>query len=333
MEEKKKLQLFYHFLRKQSSRKEYEELVNELGKSNAPENFDDIFNSCFDQFQKKEKNQYSATDLSEEVAKLIEAAKRKEQFNKSFNSTFFPPVFLRIAAAVVFIVGISIFWHYTIDHRLLSFIDKKVMLEKSTKYGEESEFLLSDGSKLKLNAGSLVHFEKTFSGTTREVSLNGEAFFDVAKNKHKPFVIKTGKLQVTVLGTAFDVKSYEDDDYATVTVTRGRVKVNSPEREYIITPNEQICFNKSTGELVKRNVDAADYIKWTTGTLCFRKTQVKEMIRQLERQYDVKIKVNNPTILSRTVTGEYSKLSTILEALEFTLNVKSDVKNQVITFN
>lgn len=335
MEEKRKLKLFYKFLQKQMDKEEYEEFIYELGKKDAHKNFDHLFDAYADIIRKGKTHPQSVKKLSEDIDKILKTAKYKERIGIHKNNNFLHSPWLRIAAVILVVVSVTLIWNSVkrgqIDQTLTAINSKT--LEKSTGFGELSKVILSDGSNVELNAGSLIRFTEKFSGQTREVRLNGQAYFNVARNENKPFIIKTGVLQVTVLGTSFDVKSFDDDDYAMVTVVSGQVKVNSPEEEFIITPNEQVYFQKSTGKLIKRKVEAENFVKWTKETLYFNQTPVKEMVRQLERWYNVKIVVNDSGLFSKTVTGEYTneKLTFILKSLEFSLHIKYEIKgNEII---
>jgi ferric-dicitrate binding protein FerR (iron transport regulator) len=339
MNEKTKLSLFCKYLNKQLTKEEYEKFVKELGDKGVHENFDYLFDGFINMLSKKYKDIEHVEDLNTEVQRVLNIAKQKERtVNKQTKSRNIYSNLAKIAAVVIFLVSLTITW-YSINNKYKDNglqIDETVnVLTKNTGYGEMSNVTLSDGSNVKMNAGSKICFNEVFSGKTREVNLNGQAFFDVAKNKEKPFVIKAGKVKVTVLGTAFDVKSYDDDEYACITVLRGRVKVNSPTTEYVITPNEQVIFFKSTGELVKREVNAENFLKWLQQKLYFEKTPVPEMLHQLERWYNVKFKVNDPEILSKTVTGEYvnNNLKSVLNAFCFSINIEYKINNNVVTLS
>ena len=337
MEEKKKLKLFYKFLCKQSNRKEYEEFINEFEEKDVHKNFDYLFEGYWDVIQSGKNISDSTENLSDEADKILQIVKRKERSGRYRDTGALYLVIAKVAAVVVVALAVYVLGYYANNkHQDKIAEDVKNIIstiEKKTKYGEMSNVLLSDGSNVTLNVGSEIRFNENFSGNTREVGLNGQAFFDVARNKNKPFIINTGNLQVTVLGTAFDVKSYNDDDFACITVIRGKVRVTSPKNEYTIVPNEQAFFQKSTGKLIKREVKSSDFIKWTNGTLYFDQTPVEEMVRRLERWYNVKIQVNDPDILSRTVTGEYinESLVSVLKTLEFSLNIKYEFNEKVVT--
>ncbi len=337
MEEKRKIELLYKFLHKRITKEEYEEFVNEFGKKDIHNDFDYLFDAYAEMISKRNVQTQTSKEISGEADRILKFAKQKERISQQKQNKFFYSPLFRVAAVVLVVISVTLFWNSEKRKgtgEMLT-VENTTMLEKSTAYGEFSNVTLSDGSNVKLNAGSKILFNENFSGNKRNVSLNGQAFFDVARNENKPFVINTGNLQVTVLGTSFDVKAFNEDDFACITVVRGKVRVNSPEEEYILTPNEQAYFQKSTGKLIKKEVNAEDFVKWTNGTLYFNQTPVKEMVRQIERWYNVKIEVADPELLYKTVTGEYinEKLTAILNTLEFSLHVKYEIEGDKIILN
>nr|WP_321358789.1 FecR domain-containing protein [uncultured Draconibacterium sp.] len=338
MEERRKLELFYKYLRKECSREEYEEFVKEFDKKDIHKNFDHLFDAYVNIMIDENNSTGSTEGIENEARKVLQTAKRKERFTSNKNTRFFQSTFIRIAAVLVLAVSITLVWNTLKNNGSDSYeltAENNTQLQKSTGYGELSNVTLSDGSQVKLNAGSKICFDEKFTGKTRRVSLRGQAFFDVARDENKPFIIQTGDLDISVLGTSFDVKAFEDDDFALVTVVSGKVKVSSEVEEYIITPNEQVYFQKSTGKIIKRDVRSEDFIKWMDGTLYFDKTNVGEMIKQLERWYNVKIIVNAPEVLTKTVSGEYTNenLTSILKTMAFSLNVDYEIEGNEIILN
>lgn len=166
---------------------------------------------------------------------------------------------------------------------------------------------LSDGSKVKINSGSKLIYPKLFdSGNTREVSLVGEAFFEVAHDKEKPFIVRSGQLVTRVLGTSFTVKAYPTEDIA-VTVATGKVRVAkaqegnlSGERDQgaesaplILTPNEQAVYSLTGRDIQKQQVASKDYTGWSKGILRFGNVRLEEAILRLSRWYRVDFQFKN----------------------------------------
>lgn len=193
----------------------------------------------------------------------------------------------------------------------------------STMSGQSSEIMLEDGTKVVLNSRSQLIYPKKFSGDVREVFLTGEAVFDVAENKAKPFIVNVSDYSIEVLGTVFNISDYIDDDYSTLSLEQGRVKVNVPGMKPIyVEENQGIIYDKCSGTLEKINVDAYSAMLWSDGVMCFEGSDIYEIIKMAERTYGVKIicsdhsKYTNAKITARfEACGGVSSLLEVLEKL------------------
>lgn len=168
--------------------------------------------------------------------------------------------------------------------------------------------ILPDGSQVWVNAESKLKYPKTFGGKKREVWLSGEAYFDVDHDSQRPFIIHTGNLITTVLGTAFNIKEDNLQRTIDVTVTRGKVSVaNGSKLVGILTPNQQITFNTSVNKGIQRNVDAQQVIAWQQSDLHFEDVTFADAAIQLERHFAVQISFNNEKIKGCRFTGTFLK--------------------------
>lgn len=166
------------------------------------------------------------------------------------------------------------------------------------------QITLPDGSKVWVNAGSELKFPDTFSGQTREVYLSGEAYFDIAHNPKRPFLIHTGKITTTVLGTAFNIKEDKDQHLITVTVTRGKVGVAAGNRQLgIITPDHELSFNLLNEQVTRREVDALTSIAWQQRELQFEDVTFEQAVLQLEKRFHVKITFRNDQLKNCRFSG------------------------------
>lgn len=172
-----------------------------------------------------------------------------------------------------------------------------------TQKGQRSLITLSDGTQVWLNADSRLSYPASFAGEkNREVYLEGEAFFDVAENKAQPFIVGTADLQVQVLGTAFNVRSYGKDQMVETTLVRGRVNIESkgedPHR-VTLSPNQKAVFEKASRRLMLQNqVDTETYTAWREGKLIFDDEPMSEIRTALERWYNVTVYVQDTSALS-----------------------------------
>ncbi|WP_345211035.1 FecR family protein [Mucilaginibacter gynuensis] len=169
---------------------------------------------------------------------------------------------------------------------------------------QKREITLTDGTRIWLNAGSALKYPETFNGKAREVYLSGEAYFDVRHNPGKPFIIHTGTVLTTVLGTAFNIKEDKSKHTIQVTVTPGKVSVaNGQKLLGVIIPNQQISYNTLKAEVVQATVNANAVIAWQQRDLHFEDVSFEDAIIQLEQHFNVKISFSNPKLKTCRFTG------------------------------
>jgi transmembrane sensor len=197
---------------------------------------------------------------------------------------------------------------------------------------QKKEIILADGSQVWVNTGSEIKYPKVFNGKVREVYLSGEAFFDIAHDASKPFIIHTGKVVTTVLGTAFNIREDKGKNTIEVTVTRGKVSVaNGKKLLGVLTPNQQISFNTLKEEAVKGTVDANLVIAWQQSELHFDDVSFADAVSQLQQRFNVKISFGNDKLKNCRFTGTSlngEKLDKILKVIcafnNATYQTKSD---------
>ena len=149
--------------------------------------------------------------------------------------------------------------------------------------GGEYEVRLPDGSYVWMNADSEIRFPVVFTGQTRQVSLKGEAYFKVSKDALRPFVVKMNGVNVRVLGTSFNVRSYADEGQVVTTLVEGKVKVNDQD----IVAGEQAVYSKNDGKTTVRQVEVEQYVAWQEGTFVFRNERLENVMKTLGRWYGV----------------------------------------------
>lgn len=190
--------------------------------------------------------------------------------------------------------------------------------------------VLTDGSKVWLNAGSSLKYPVTFLGDQRKVTVEGEAYFEVAPNVLKPFFVRCGTIEVQVLGTHFNVNAFEDDDDNTkITLLEGSVKVRKGGESGLLEPGQQAQVNKEIR--VVSNIDIAQVMAWKNGYFQFDKASLQSFLKQISRWYDVDV-VYEGNNKSREFVGEMERdlsLSTILEVLQMN-NVEFTIENKKI---
>jgi transmembrane sensor len=240
--------------------------------------------------------------------------------------------FYKVAAAImtlaaIFYTGLNIFGD-----------GREVVLENSK--GKKSIIYLPDGTKVWLNAESRITYPSAFKDLDeRKVSLEGEAFFDVTENKEKPFIVATSKLQLKVLGTAFNVKSYSNENTIETTLLRGKVMIEVQDKgdcavnKMVLTENEQAIYSTVSNQLSRSQVQADSVASWKEGKLVFVNKPFVEIERELERWYGVEIitqdKVGGDCRFSTTIENE--PITKILELFRATSDVSYEINDNTIT--
>lgn len=160
----------------------------------------------------------------------------------------------------------------------------------STPRGKEYQLTLPDGTKVWLNAASSIKYPVAFKGMERRVEVTGEAYFEVAQDKAKPFYVDFAKGEVKVLGTHFNINAYSDEPAANTTLLEGKIAVTAKGKQAVVNPGEQASVNNSTGMLATESrVDLDQVMAWKNGTFEFDRTGLQAVMRQLSRWYDVDI--------------------------------------------
>lgn len=192
--------------------------------------------------------------------------------------------------------------------------------QQVTPKGHRSTITLEDGTKVWLNADSRLEYPRSFAGSqTREVHLHGEAFFDVTENKAQPFIVYAGDLRIKVLGTSFNVRSYQVEKNIETTLVKGKVIIETnrgDDNNITLIPNQQAVFEKNTKKIVLENrVNTENYTSWKEGKLQFDDQSLSFIIQELERWYNVTIHVADNSSLGCRFSANVSN-KTLEEVLE-----------------
>lgn len=231
----------------------------------------------------------------------------------------------------------------------------------STKAGDKASINLPDGSKVWLNGDSKISYVENFQSKTREVHLSGEAFFEVAKDKNKPFIIHTRTINLKVLGTAFNVRSYDNEKETETALVHGSVEItlrNSPEQKILLKPGEKLLVknipadtssafrNQKPDEethiavLTKMHYYGSDSssveTSWTKSQLVFNDEPLNKIALNLERWFNVQIRIENESLKLQKYTAtlvEEDKLEDFLEALRLAEGFRYSIKNKEVVIS
>lgn len=234
-----------------------------------------------------------------------------------------------IAAALVLTLSITFLFLHTGD----TDYSKATVLKLVSPAGKQEKITLSDGTQVTLNCGSTLTYTSRFGEKKREVYLEGEAFFNVKHDDHKPFLVHSDRLHVQVLGTSFNVRAYRSDKKTTVSVASGKVGVNNHKKSatYMLLPGDLLSYNQDN-EFKKDKIKAEDILAWQKGILLFRLETIREIAPVLERFYGVSINIQPASASKKQITASFTQktLPQVLEILSQTAGFTYVIhKNQV----
>jgi len=230
----------------------------------------------------------------------------------------------KIAAFLILLITIGTFVYHRSREKPITGNETAIsnQITKTSGSGEQLRVTLPDGSIVLLNAGSSIQFPEKFEEKSRQVTLSGEAFFKVTKNADHPFIVESNQITTTVLGTSFNIKAFKQGN-VTVTVATGKVKVEKNtgknRSKQFLMPNEQVTYNEKEKRFQKTEVVALNYYAWTEGTIRFNNDSLEEVIKILERWYNIHIRLEGPGNRKIRVNGSYKdkKLYSILDGLSY----------------
>lgn len=225
---------------------------------------------------------------------------------------------ISVAATVATLIAMS--WIYIHDFR----VDRK-MQAVIVPPGQRVQLVLEDGTRVWLNSKSKLTYPASFGNDTREVTLDGEGFFEVTRNEEKPFIVKTHKYDVKVLGTTFNVYAYNTKSSSFETsLLHGSVDVISTENSnshVLLKPHEKVT--EENGILQKSTIDNLDRYRWKDGLICLDDEPFEDLMKKFSVYYDIHIKIENPTVRDYRCTGKFRQSDGVEYALKV---IQKDLK-------
>lgn len=194
-------------------------------------------------------------------------------------------------------------------------------------------FILSDGTKVWLNAKSVLKYPVVFGKDERIIYASGEVYLEVAKDTSRPFYVVTDDLKVSVLGTSFNVNAYKDEDFVTVTLVEGKVTASSGDHTYALLPDKQLHIDRQSHEARIRTVNVHDIIAWKDGRYIFKGQTLGEVAKVLERWFEVRIVFEDERYSHQVYTGIVYKeesLETFLERLNASSAYRCYLENNIV---
>lgn len=253
------------------------------------------------------------------------------QLQKQFDLISRRYQFMKYAAVGLLMVSLSVsYFLYEQRNGEMPLVDTSV----STQNGQVSKINLPDGSEVWINSGTKLTYNNQFGISNRDLFLDGEAFFEVEKNKDIPFQVQGGELLVTAIGTEFCVSNYSETGKIDVILKEGAVKVNSnndDKLELTMTPGEFVSYSLADKEIERRKVNTQHFISWKDGIIHFNNSSIEEIIFRLEKRYNQKFELDDnmgELHFKFTITNE--DLSEVIDLLELLSGVKAEMKGDTI---
>lgn len=209
----------------------------------------------------------------------------------------------RYAAAITLLCIISYFSYWEGRNYIKTHFSNIVV---EAPIGSKTKLYLPDGTLVWLNSGSSISYSQGFGVDNRKVALEGEGYFEVTHNEKKPFFVRANGLEVKVLGTKFNFRDYKEDIRATVTLVEGRVILRNllcNESESILKPDEQAILDKKNAKIDIKSITGVNACKWTNGCLFFDEEKLDDIVKELQRSYNLKIYLSNDSLKNMRFYG------------------------------
>lgn len=203
----------------------------------------------------------------------------------------------------------------------------------NTPMGGEYELILQDGTKVWLNAGSKITYPVVFNGNERRVHISGEAYFEVARNAKKPFIVEAGGTLIRVLGTHFNVSAYKEDGFVKTTLVEGGVKVSYQGKSALLKPNQESISGKSAEGITLADVDTEQALAWKNGYFMFKNEDIHSVMTKVARWYDLELFYQGD-FKGKTFGGTLSRFGNIkdlLKTIELTQDVHFSIQGRRVT--
>ena len=301
------LTLTVRYLSKETTLEE-ENLLEELLKDNFYSNLFEEISANWNHIDLDDDVSFDFGEGAEDLYNKI--IKYDPNFNwekiKKNRRLFLPKVAASLAFLFFFILSISYVFLPKNNNRSIASLEEKI-----TKAGQKSIITLFDGTKIILNANSKLRYPHHFSKSSREVYLIGEAYFEVAHDTTRPFVVKSGKVSTTVLGTKFNICAFPEDKNIKVSLVEGKVLVSGNIKDekshsFYLSPKQQFVFNKINNTREIKGFNILEEVGWKDNKYVFKNTPIKKVFKNLSRSFGVKFALNNDSNNKRITANFYN---------------------------
>lgn len=242
---------------------------------------------------------------------------------------------MAVAACLALMVTAAGLWYFRMPHRSgqNEAVAAVKYLEVKTARGQQLDVRLTDGTLVRLNAGSRLRYPEKFAASSRILELEGEAFFTVAKDTHRPFVIHSARTTTRVLGTSFNLKVYPEDTENSIVVAEGKVSFSDRQgkQAVILTANQKGRY--AAGKTSSSNVYAARYFAWRQNQLVFDNETLPVIARKMERWFNVKVTIEKPELNTERFSGKFDQpsVAAVMHSLSLAVQCRYTIQHNTIS--
>lgn len=268
-------------------------------------------------------------DIADEILGNIEDETGMD-FAKQKSSI--PLIFRKIAAVLFFVITSSALTYLWSQHHSAQLAEAEHYVTTVNR-GQKAKITLPDGSEVWLNSGTKFYYTGNYDNKDRRVYLEGEAYFKVAKNPGKPFVVACNGMSVKALGTAFTVRGYQEESTVIASLIQGKVEVTADNEREILLPNDQVIFNVKSGKVERSKfTDEREAAAWMRDAFYFKNTPLKEIAKEIERMYGTPIIFDTENIGDITFSGSITNtgMNNILHIISMTYPLDYRIKDGVV---
>ncbi len=271
------------------------------------------------------------------LSKMLEADIRKSEKPAGFlQNKWVIPWKIAASVAIFFLVSVTVYFKLLPSET--DRLSAKAAISKNTDHGEKLTTKLPDGTRVILNSASKLLFTEETEENERKVVLDGEAYFEVAKDSLRPFIVLSGSIETRALGTSFNIKAYSNSKDVVVSLTEGKVEVTSVAKseeaeKYILAPGEEVVYFQENRLFAVRNFDYRLATGWKDGILVFENADIDEIKDKLEKWYGIEIIFRNRPATAWSFTTAYQKnvsLESVLDGLKFSKNIRYEISGQQV---
>ncbi|MBS1599271.1 MAG: FecR domain-containing protein [Bacteroidetes bacterium] len=320
MEERIKY-LFRQYIENTCTKEELEEFFAYVQEAKNDEQLRNLIKKIYDGIRENSSLTYVDESGNLVLTKpewLVQQPTQKKSFQKK--------IIVAGIGAICIITAVGVWFTNRSVNRNREIQKTAALKKKITERSEYKYLLLPDSTQVWLNAVSSLEFPDHFEQNKREVFLSGEAYFDVKHAAETPFIIHTGNISTTVLGTAFNIKAYPDRKTIIVAVSRGKVKVSrGDELVATLTKGQQVKVSNKSNDIATKNISETQVAGWQQGNMVYEDESISDIIADLERMYNVNIRVTDENIRNLKVRTSFKREDGIEHALQI-LCILTDTK-------